>query len=73
MEFTDRVDARLYAKTIGEVQAGGDIEGALAVLEAGSARFPDKKGEFDAAAEKLSAAGAGDPEVLERLKALGYL
>jgi hypothetical protein len=73
MEFSDKVDARFYAKTIGEVQTGGDIEGALAVLEAGSKRFPDKKAEFDGAAQKLKTAGAGDPEVLERLKALGYL
>jgi tetratricopeptide (TPR) repeat protein len=75
--FPARVDAKLYARTMSELQQAGNIDGALDVLEAGGKRFPDQKAAFDDGAAKLAAmlkADAGsDPAAIERLKSLGYL
>lgn len=74
-QYPGKVTAILYAQMGGFVADGGDLTGAITVLDEGRKKFPDMGDKFDPYIEniKAMATAGGDAEAIERLKSLGYL
>ncbi len=70
VEKNTMIQASHYLSTADQLRAGGQKDGAIALLDKGKQRFPD-----DAAIAKEieRAKQSGSPEELEMLKSLGYI
>ncbi len=68
--YAKQLNAPLYHSLAVKVKAGGDSPGSIDLLDAGRKKFPDDT-TFQAAIDEMKS--SGDPEEIEKLKALGYL
>jgi hypothetical protein len=68
--YDKQVTPALYRSLADKLKIAGDGEGAITVLDAGLKRYPDDPS-FQKSIDDLKV--NGDPEEIERLKALGYL
>ncbi len=71
--YPKNVNASLYRSLADRVKATGDASGAIDILVAGDKRFPAEHASFQEAIDGLKAAGAVDPDQVEKLRKLGYL
>jgi len=74
----DRIDAALYVSLTDKLTQVGDFIGAIDVVHAGRAKFPDRAAYFDGELDILieaakQAAEGGNNAALDHLAGLGYL
>jgi predicted Zn-dependent protease len=71
-EYPSQATAALYLAIASYLEDAGGTAGAIEILAAGDARFPEESEKFKAAIDELQEVGL-DPAEIERLKSLGYL
>jgi hypothetical protein len=71
-EYPAQANADLYIAIASYAREAGDTSGAIDILVAGDARFPEESEKFKEQIRELQEAGL-DPAEIERLRSIGYL